>query len=221
MKVKSMIAALAASAIALGAMAIPASAEALATKVGNDEGAVAYELPLDGYDLSKVDKIVAEVTFDTGSGNGCIGYTATGDKWTAVNCEAGGTQNESWTGTWEATDLEGTVEGGIQVQLWWVNPFYDEDGQAGDAGTATVNSLTLYDADGNELEPSDDDTTTTAADDDDTTGTTTSTTKKASGSASGSSGSASAAKTGDAGVGVAVAALSLAGVAAYVSRKKN
>lgn len=220
MKIKSMIAALAASAIALGAMAIPASAEALATRTGNDGDAVAYEFPIDGYDLSKVDKIVAEVTFDSGLGNGCIGYSAAGGKWQQVKCEADGEQNNSWTGTWEATDLAGTVEGGIQVQIWWVNPFYDEDGNEGDPGTATIDSVTLYDADGNELEPGTDETSTTT-EEGTTTSTTTSTTKKASGSASGSSGSTSAAKTGDAGVGVAVAALSLAGVAAYVSRKKN
>ena len=72
MKIKSMIAALAASAIAVSALAVSASAELL-KKVGNEKDAEIYTVPVDGLDLSKLDKIVAEVSCDSTKTNGCIG----------------------------------------------------------------------------------------------------------------------------------------------------
>ncbi|MBP0988343.1 MAG: hypothetical protein J6S92_08690, partial [Oscillospiraceae bacterium] len=74
MKIKSMIAALAASAIAVSTMAVSASA-ALFSKTGN--GQEKYNVDIKDIDASKIDKIVAEVTCDTEYLKGTFGFNDT------------------------------------------------------------------------------------------------------------------------------------------------
>lgn len=216
MKVKSILASLGACAIAMSAMALSASAADLMTKVGNADSAKVYDIPTDGLDLSKLDKVVAEVSVDTTLVNGCIGYNKEDgtDKgaWTSVNQEAkadAGPVNAEWV----AEGLDGTVKGSVQVQFWWVQPQYDEAGTESGDGTAVLKSVKLYDKDGKELTAGDN------KDDknDNTTATTTATTKAAGGNTT----KAGATKTGDAGVGIAISGLALAGIAAVASRKKH
>lgn len=210
MKIKSMIAALAASAIAVSALAVSASAEVL-KKVGNEKNAEIYMVPVDGLDLSKLDKIVAEVSCDSTKMNGGIGYNNADGNWTQheFNSEIESGVIEQ---TWEKDGLAGTVKDGLQVQLWWVEPKKDADGNESD-GTAQLNSVKLLDKDGNELTKTETQATTTTTEKSGASVTTTTTAKETK--------KTDSAKTGDAGVGVAVAALGLASAAAFVARKKD
>lgn len=211
MKIKSMIAALAASAIAVSALAVSASAEVL-KKVGNEKNAEIYMVPVDGLDLSKLDKIVAEVSCDSTNTNGCIGYNDADGKWVQhefkSEIESGVIEQN-----WEKDGLAGTVKDGLQVQLWWVEPLKDADGKETGNGTAQVNSVKLLDKDGNELTKTETQATTTTTEKSGAAVTTTTTAKETK--------KTDSAKTGDAGVGVAVAALGLASAAAFVARKKD
>ncbi len=220
MKIKSVIAAVAASAIACSAMALSAAAEVF-SKTGN-EGDAIYTVPVDGVDVSKINKIVVEVSCDHNKLEGTIGYndTTAESKWTkhgtdgtekfVCSAEAG-----AITGTWELDNIEGEIaDSKIEVQFTWIEP--DGDNK----GTGKIESVKLYDKDGNELKPNMPETTTTEA----TTTTQATTTAKKDDKKDdkkSSTSSSSGAKTGDAGVGVAVAALSLAGAAAIATRKKH
>jgi len=215
MKVKSILASLGACAIAMSAMALSASAADLMTKVGNAESAKVYDIPTDGLDLSKLDKVVAEVSVDTTMVNGCIGYNKEDGSekgaWTSVNKEAkadAGPVNAEWV----AEGLDGTVKGSVQVQFWWVQPQYNEAGEESGDGTAVLKSVKLYDKDGKELTAGDNKTDDNKTDN--TTATTAATTKA-------NTTKAGATKTGDAGVGIAISGLALAGIAAVASRKKH
>ena len=220
MKLKNMIASLAACAIAVSGLAMTVSAEELMKKEGNAENAKAYEIPFDGLDLSKLDKIEAVVSCDTNVLNGCIGYNAddgsADGKWTAVNQETKVGDGESVSATWTVDGLAGTVKGGLQVQFWWVQPIYGEDGKETGNGVAKLESVKLLDKDGNELKAAE--TTTTAAA---TTTTKAATTTKAGATTKAGTTTAASSKTGDAGVSIAVAGLSLAAVAAFAARKKH
>ena len=212
MKIKSMIAALAAGAIAMSAMALSASAEVL-KKVGNEKKAEIYQIPVDGLDLSKLDKIVAEVSCTTNKLNGCFGYNNTSSEWVQVEFESvidSGAISEKW----EKDGLAGTVKDGLQVQLWWVQPVYEGETVTGD-GTGQVDSIKLLDKDGNELTKSEE-TTTAAVTTTEKSGAAVTTTTTAKSTAKTDS-----TKTGDAGVGVVVAALGLASAAAFAARKKH
>ena len=213
MKIKSMIAALAAGAIAMSAMALSASAEVL-KKVGNTKDAEVYQIPVDGLDLSKLDKIVAEVSCTTNKLNGCFGYNNTSGEWVQVEFESvidSGAISEKW----EKDGLAGTVKDGLQIQLHWVQPTYDETGKENGDGTGQVDSIKLLDKDGNELTKSEE-TTTAAVTTTEKSGAAVTTTTTAKSTAKTDS-----TKTGDAGVGVVVAALGLASAAAFAARKKH
>lgn len=211
MKIKSMIAALAASAIAVSALAVSASAEVL-KKVGNEKDAEIYMVPVDGLDLSKLDKVVAEVSCDTNKLQGCIGYNNTNSEWVQVKFESE-IESGAIEQTWEKDGLAGTVKDGLQVQLWWVQPTYDADGKENGNGTGQIDSVKLLDKDGNELTKTETQATTTTTEKSGAAVTTTTTAKDTK--------KTDSAKTGDAGVGVAVAALGLASAAAFVARKKD
>ena len=216
MKMRSVLASIAACAIAVSAMALPASAE-LMTKEGNTEQAKVYEIPTDGLDLSKLDKVEAVVSCSTKLLNGCIGYNAEdgseNGKWTSVDQKSEVADGEAVSATWTVDGLEGKVKSGLQVQFWWVQPTYDEDGKENGNGVAKLESVKLLDKSGNELTKQQETTAATTA-----SSTTTSTTTTSGGT---TTTTAAGTKTGDAGVGVAVAGLSLAAIAAFVARKKH
>lgn len=279
MKMKRIFAGLAAAAVACAATVMTASA-AVFTKTGNgDDTPKVYNVPTDGLDLSKLDKIVANLTVDSGKVSGCIGYSDANTDW------AQSAQTLSATsGQWVVSNLGGNVSGGIQIQFWWVNPFYDAEGNEGDPGTATVESVQLLDANGNPIgavqpaeetqpavtdpaeggttetevsatetnaetnnpavtttldreatAPTNGTTTAANANGTDISSTTASGSNAASGTAANSNKTTTAApakndtkttttdnvKTGDAGVGVAVAAMMLAAATAYAARKKH
>ena len=146
MKLRRIFAGLAAAAVACAATAITASAALLTRKGNDDETTKVYKVSTEGLDLSKLDKIIADMTVDTGKVSGCIGYAPVGGDWEQVKQELKDT-----TGQWVASGLEGKVAGGVEIQFWWVNPFYDADGNEGDPGTATIERVQLLDAQGNEL----------------------------------------------------------------------
>ncbi|MBQ3940433.1 MAG: NPXTG-anchored protein [Oscillospiraceae bacterium] len=248
MKMKSVLASLGACAIALSAMAVSASAA-----VWNTTGSGNYSVPLDGIDVTKIDKIVAEVACDTNYLKGTIGYndtTSTGEnKW-----KNHGPKTEGENGYFDSSaedgktvesdvwewDAKGTVEAGskIEVQFWWINPHYNEDGTEGDKGIGYVNSVKLLDKDGKELgAASDDKKDETKADDkkdetkaddqkDETKTESKSDEKKDDTKTVGTSAddgkkNEPSSKTGDAGAGFAIAGLAVAGAAAFVARKKH
>lgn len=229
MKIKSMIAALAASAIAVSTMAVSASA-ALFSKTGN--GQEKYNVDIKDIDASKIDKIVAEVTCDTEYLKGTFGFndTSNNDKWASHGetedsdgnhfFESKVNAGEALTATWELSGIEGKVaaQDVIEIQFWWINPHYNADGSEGDKGTATIESVKLLDKDGNELTAKAAETTTeapatTTAADTTKAGTTTTAAKSAT--------KTDSTKTGDAGVGIVVAAMGLAAAVAFASRKKH
>ncbi len=199
MKIKSLVAALAASAIAVSAMAFSASAEVL-KKTGNEKDKETYTIPVDGLDLSKLDKIVAEVSANSTKVTGCFVFNNNSGEAIQVEFESTEESGEL-TAEWATSDsLAGTVKDGLAVELRWVEPVSE-----GNDATLNLDSVKLLDKDGNELQKVE--TTATKA-----TAAVTSTTAAK---------TTTSAKTGDAGVGIAVAALGLASAAAFVARKKH
>ncbi len=133
--------------------------DALLTKTGNDSSAEKYEVDLSSLteeQLESVTQAVADVTVDSGYCNGTIGANL-GGAWSSMNPqgEVSGDGETSGQFVWDidgslvSYDDDGNLAPYMEVQLWWVNPMYDEDGNEGDAGTATLTAVTLYDADGN------------------------------------------------------------------------
>ncbi len=149
MKLKKILAAVAATAVALSTMAVNSFAALLETSLdanGAPTDNVYKVAGVEGVDYSKVAKIEAVVT-TTDYVNGTIGVSTNGGTWTAApqqEVSGGG------SGTWVLDGLSGidsTAEDGslkpdvVQVQFWWLN-----------AGTLTLDSVKLYDADGNVLQ---------------------------------------------------------------------
>ncbi|MBD5081417.1 MAG: hypothetical protein HDT44_06590 [Ruminococcaceae bacterium] len=162
MNMKKIVAAAVASVMAVSSMAIAASAEALMTKEGNEESAVKYEIDFSGLtddQIKSIVKIEADVSVDTNSVSGCIGYNKLEAGWTFENMETSddeGPVSGTWTLEIAAGDLaaigeDGSVSPYAEVQFWWVNPHYDEDGKEGDSGVATLEAVRLLDASGNEV----------------------------------------------------------------------
>ena len=208
MKVKSILASLGACAIAMSAMALSASAEVL-SKTGNGSEGGKYAVPLDGIDVTKIDKIVAEVSVDSDYVKGTIGFNEGGTWVNHGGTADNGTAFEN-AGKWELANAKVDEGSSIEVQIWWINPVSD-----GVDGTAKIESVKLYDKDGKELSAgAGDDNKTDDNKTDNTTATTAATTKA-------NTTKAGATKTGDAGVGIAISGLALAGIAAVASRKKH
>ena len=146
MKHIKMFTGLTAAAVACSLAAVPASAAVL-TRIGNAENArKTYSVSLEGVDLSKLDKITAELKADSGYAKGCIRYQDTENEWTSKTKEL-----KDKSGEWTFENLEGEVGGEIEIQLWWVNPIFDSDGGREKEGTATIECVRLYDAAGHEL----------------------------------------------------------------------
>lgn len=240
MKVKSMIAALAASAIALGTMAVSASA-ALTNPNNDKKDSYVINLPdeVDNWfevQGAKVTLTVADGWNAEGTGGGVI-FQGKGLEWGDGSKEFGisgegedvkGVAGVSTGGEGTNTvyvvydygsaifaDLVDDEEawGQFIVQSWWGGDITVEKVEFFYEGDEVPVLPQDFELPSNETSASE--TSGTAS----SSGTTSST--KTSGASGSSSGSTKATSTGDAGVGVAVAALSLAGIAAYVSRKKN
>ena len=170
MKLRRIFAALAACAIAATSVISASAADALMTKTGNTEDAVKYKVSFEGLtddQIKSIAKIEANVSVNTDSVNGCIGYNSASaadpkNPWTSVKCEvksdtapASGTFVVEFTaGDLAVLDADGKISPSVEVQFWWVNPFYDAEGKEGDPGTATLNSVTFYDASGKAVVPS-------------------------------------------------------------------
>lgn len=244
MKIKSMIAALAASALAVCAMSLSASAKV--ANPNNDKGdtyQVAINETVDNYyELQgcKVTLKMADGWEKTGAGGG-VCFQGEGRSWDDGVKEFGvsgeGVDCKNISGITIGAEGDNTVyvvyDNGsamfenckdnekawaqLAVQGWWGADFTVENVEyfyVGDA-VPTVPQK--------EPAPAETEAPATTAEDkkDDTASTTTKDNGKKTDSAKGSGTSTDAAKTGDAGVGVAIAALSLAGAAAFVARRKH
>ena len=230
MKMTKILASVSACALAASMLVVNAfAADPLATKTGNAESAVKYVVDFTNIDATKVDKVVVDISVDSGFCNGCIGYNVDG-VWTSVDKE---TPKETTKDQWIVDSLNGALgaEPYMEIQLWWINPFYDEQGNATDKeGTATIDAITLYDASGNVVvaagESKGDDTKKddtkkddTKKDDAKTDNTKKDDTKKDNTKKDDTK--KDAAKTGDVGVGLALAGLTIAGAAAFVTKKRK
>lgn len=210
MKIKRLLAAAAASVVAVSAMAVVASADALSTKTGNAESAVLYDVDLSDLtedQVKSITKIEAKISTTGDMVNGCIGYNKAGTGWTSVNTEtknASAPASGTWTAEVTAGDLAAVGEDGklapfVQIQFWWVNPV----SEGGADGTASLETVTLSDASGNVVKtfgaaaPSTSDTT------------------------SDSQGSGDNVNTGVEGVAAVVGVAALAGAALVVARKRK
>ena len=162
MKMRKILAALSASVVAVSALSIVASADDLMTKTGNEESATKYALDFSGLTEDQVKSIVkieAKVSVTSNMVNGCIGFNSVAEEgWFAENQEtkedAGPVDDSTWSVTVAAGDLAAVDEDGNlapsgEVQFWWVNPLYDDEGEETGDGTATLKSVTFYDAAGN------------------------------------------------------------------------
>ncbi len=148
MNFKKIISAVAAAAVAVSAMAVSSFAAVFETSLeesGKPSPEVYYVAGVEGVDYSKVAKVEAVVT-TTDYVNGTIGVSCNG-AWTTCNqVEASGGTATTWTldglSGIDATKDDGSFkEDAVQVQFWWLN-----------AGTVTIDSVKLFDADGNVLQ---------------------------------------------------------------------
>lgn len=218
MKIKRFLAAAAVSVVAVSAMAVVASAEALATKTGNAESAVKYDVDLSDLtedQVKSITKIEAKVSTTGDMCNGCIGYNKVGDGWTSVNTETkadAAPASSTWTAEVAAGDLaavgdDGKISPFIQIQFWWVNPV----SEGGADGTASLETVTLSDASGNVVKTIGEAAPAAPSTPDDS--------KPSEGDNSGSSGDN--VNTGVEGVAAVVGVAALAGAALVVARKRK
>lgn len=147
MKIRKLIAGAVAAAMSLTAIAVGTSAALYEDELAANGAPTnnAYKLAgAEGVDYSKVAKIEAVVT-TTDYVNGTIGVSANSEWITPGQLEA-----TAGTSTWVLdglTGIDGTLEDGtlkedvVQVQFWWLN-----------AGSFSLDSLKLFDADGNVLQ---------------------------------------------------------------------
>lgn len=219
MKIKSVLASVAACALAVSAMALTAAAEVTnGAETGNDGKKFwSFDVKSNTADVTKVYGFEVKVTpadaaMPDGMGGG-MGLNSESTGWKSVewgNPDSGKAvivDTTNWTlryindTAFTSTDTYAQV----WVQSWW-------------GCDLTVDSVKLLDKDGNEVAqgaPASSTTTTT------TTTTTASGTTTTTTSGGTTTTTAAGTKTGDAGVGVAVAGLSLAAVAAFAARKKH
>ena len=225
MKMTKILASVSACALAASMLVVNAfAADPLATKTGNAESAVKYVVDFTNIDATKVDKVVVDISVDSGFCNGCIGYNVDG-VWTSVDKE---TPKETTKDQWIVDSLNGALgaEPYMEIQLWWINPFYDEQGNATDKeGTATIDAVTLYDASGNVVvaagESKGDDTKTDDTKKDDTKKDDTKKDDTKKDDAKTDNTKKDDTKKGDVGVGLALAGLTIAGAAAFVTKKRK
>lgn len=220
MKIKSMIAALAAGAIAVSAMAVTVSANI--TNATETDGKYCLNVALpEGCKFNDIYGylITLDGTVGEGQTNVCgVSRQSTSVKWTTDEfCQAGG-------------DKPYTIADDNTVKMLYSDPLFAESDEYAQVFVEqwhwtddkqidfSVSSIKLLDKDGNELTAKAAETTTeapatTTAADTTKAGTTTTAAKSAT--------KTDSTKTGDAGVGIVVAAMGLAAAAAFASRKKH
>lgn len=153
MKLKKLVAAVCAAAMAVSAVAVTPLFSSAATKplhevTIEESGSVTengtYTIPVDNtVDYSAVRKITANIS-TTDYVNGCIGAkdaVITDDPSTADKDESWITQKNEKTGTWTLETPNGIVAGSAQIQFWWLNK-----------GSAAIDSIQLTNADGKNLQ---------------------------------------------------------------------
>lgn len=143
MKLKKLLAAVCAAAMAVSAVAVTPLFSSAATKPVYEFTAdkkEAYVVPVDeSVDYAAVRAIEAVITASDNANNGCVGASD-------PTLEADGGKNwisSSWTGSTTCT-LEtpnGVNSGSVQVQVWWIN-----------SGTVVIDSVTLKDESGKVLQ---------------------------------------------------------------------
>ena len=231
MKIKSMIAAIAAGALAVSALTVSAFAEKKVTN-GNDGNQMTYNVNKDDEKWGQIKGAKFTITpadgwTETGFG-GCLAYQGKGISWTnfEINISGEGTPNaeknqvnvektgdNTFVCSYESDtpwfqDIVNAEEtwGQVIIQNWWGAEMAVDNVEFIYAEAPAAEATTEAPA-----------ATTTEEKKDDKATTTTSGSKSNATSGNKTDG----AKTGDAGVGIAVAALSLAGAAAVVARKKH
>lgn len=151
MNFKKILAGVAAGAMVFASLAMPTFADDVYSTTGPEAGGGGETYSLAGLeiDYTAIDEIVIEISVDSGYVNGCVGYNSVSiNNWVSVGYEISST-----TGTIDVNSLAGDIADtdSLQLQFWWINPIYDEDGNITGAGTVTVNSITIYDASGEVL----------------------------------------------------------------------
>ena len=224
MKIKSVLASVAACAIAVSAMAISAAAEVTNGNATGDDGKKfwTYDVKENADDITKVYGFEVKITpsdtaIPSGIGGG-MGMNSNSLGWKSVewgNPDSGKAvivDTENWTMKYVNTASFAADDEYAQVwvQNWW-------------GAELTVDSVKLLDKDGNEIGAAPADTTAAATTT--TTAAATTTTSAAAGTtttaAATTTTAAAGAAAGDAGVAVVAATLALAGAAAFVARKKD
>ncbi|MDD5947050.1 MAG: hypothetical protein PUC41_04545 [Oscillospiraceae bacterium] len=125
------------------------------------DGAKEISFDLSSIDVTAVDRIDATISADTGEGNGCFGYNvenpdATGEddkfNWESVKWAFKASPNAATVVS--ADNLAGTMSqdsANIMFQFWWIQSFYDENGDKSGDGSALLHDVTLYDVNDNIL----------------------------------------------------------------------
>lgn len=224
MKIKSMIAALAASAIAITALAVPAFAEKKVTN-GNDGDQMTYNVNQDDAKWGQIKGIKFTITpadgwTKTGFGAG-VAYQGKDIKWTdyEINISGEGVANPENEVSFEKTG-DNTFAFTLDTDEPWFKDIVDADKtwaqviiQNWWGAEIAVDNVEFIYAEAPAETTTEAPATTTAAD---TTAAPTTTTTAAK-----SATKTDSTKTGDAGVGIVVAAMGLAAAAAFASRKKH
>ena len=171
MKLKRILASALVAVVAASAMAVSAMAAPIFEAKGpfsNDGGAAkneanggkiadAWKPDVKGIDLEKVDMIQMKVEVDSGYVNGFMGSNNAKGDWS----DSGQQTTEGTEGTWAWKKIGGlAADDSFKVEFWWVNPILGEDPDGEDGplkapatagGTVKVVSLKYFDAAGKEL----------------------------------------------------------------------
>lgn len=127
------------------------------------DGTKEISFDLSSIDVTAVDRIDATISADTGEGNGCFGYNVENPDATDEDEK----DKFTWTkATWDfkaaanaktvvsVDDLAGILTNdspSFTLQFWWIQSFYDAEGEKTDDGSALLYDVTIYDADDNIL----------------------------------------------------------------------
>ena len=164
MSIKKIMAAAAASVVAVSAMSVAASAVSVGHTIeGSLEGGVGSNLKLADLGITttfagfKVAKVEVDITCtntenggDGFAGNGNIGANLPDAGWSAMAAaQEGFKAGETTTWTWETPDgIED--DDSLQISIYWLNPEWGEDGPS-EANSVTIEAVRLLDKDGNDL----------------------------------------------------------------------
>ncbi len=125
------------------------------------DGAKEISFDLSSIDVTAVDRIDATVSADTGEANGCFGYnvenpeaTDEDDKYTWTQAQWNLKASPDAATVVSADGLAGTMtqeSANFMFQFWWIQSFYDADGEATGDGSGILYDVTIYDAEDNIL----------------------------------------------------------------------